>query len=473
MYSILIVDDEKHTREGLALALSDKYDAATAANADEALRLMDAQDFDALVTDLRMSGNSGLELIKQAVLRDNSPVCIMMTAYGNIDVAVEAMKHGASDFLTKPVDIDRLELVLARALEKRRALLNKKTQTLQNVKSQSQNTALKKTYSSDESKIIGKSPEIAKVMTLALKVAPTKASVMITGETGTGKELVAEFIHKNSGRQDAPFVAVHCAAIPTNLLESELFGYEKGAFTGASARKIGRFEAANNGTLFLDEIGEIDASAQVKLLRFLETRKIERLGSLEETPVDIRLLCATNKDLAALSKAGDFREDLFYRLNVVELHLPALRERRSDIPELLEFYLKKYAQENNLRELKIAPDALKILCNYSWKGNIRELRNFCENAVVLCTGDTLNKEFLDGRFSETTVPALPAPSDVQNEFQILTTTLSTRENEIALIKKALEKCGGNKTKAAEMLGISRRTLHRHLKEINSSNTDEK
>lgn len=465
MHSILIVDDEKHTREGLVLALSDKYDAASAANADEALRLMEVQDFDAVITDLRMSGKSGLELIKEILSSGKNPVCIMMTAYGNIDAAVEAMKHGASDFLTKPVDIDRLELVLARALEKRDKE-RRSPQATEKLQAPQAKVKAKKIYSSDESNIISQSPEMAKILAIALKVAPTKASVMITGETGTGKELVAEFIHKNSGRQDHPFVPVHCAAIPANLIESELFGYEKGAFTGATNRKIGRFEAADKGTLFLDEIGEIDMPTQVKLLRFLETHKIERVGSVEQTQIDIRLICATNRNLLELAKAGTFREDLFYRLNVVEIHLPPLRDRKSDIPALLNFYLNKYAKENNTALLKISDAALKILCSYPWPGNIRELRNFCENAAVLCPSDTIEESFLDGRFS--TPLALPSCEHKINEFQIATTSLSTRENELALIKKALEKCGGNKTKAAELLGISRRTLHRHLKNNNLS-----
>ena len=464
MYSILIVDDEKHTRDGLVLALSDKYDTASAANADEALRLLEVQDFDAVITDLRMSGKSGLELIKEILASGKNPVCIMMTAYGNIDAAVEAMKHGASDFLTKPVDIDRLELVLARALQKRDRERQAAQSTPEKPQTAQAKVKAKKIYSSDESNIIAQSPEMAKILELALKVAPTKASIMITGETGTGKELVAEFIHKNSGRQNHPFVPVHCAAIPANLIESELFGYEKGAFTGAMSRKIGRFEAADKGTLFLDEIGEIDMPTQVKLLRFLETHKIERVGSVEQTLIDIRLICATNKNLLELAKAGTFREDLFYRLNVVEIHLPPLRDRKSDIPALLNFYLNKYAKENNTPILKISDAALKILCSYPWPGNIRELRNFCENAAVLCPSDTITEAFLDGRFS--TPLALPASEHKINEFQIATTSLSTRENELALIKKALEKCGGNKTKAAELLGISRRTLHRHLKNNN-------
>lgn len=442
MQSILVVDDEKHTRQGLQMALSENYDVSSAANADEALRLMQTQNFDAIITDLRMSGKSGLNLIDEAIRMPNKPACIMMTAYGNIDVAVEAMKHGASDFLTKPIDIDRLETILARALEKRNA-------------GNSSPISEKKSKSSvSNSEIIAESGAMKKVLEQALRVASSRATVMLTGETGTGKELIAEFIHKNSPRKNAKFVPVHCAAIPSNLIESELFGYEKGAFTGASMRKEGRFETANGGTLFLDEIGEIDSPTQVKLLRFLETRKIERLGAVEETPLDIRLVCATNRDLKAMSATGDFREDLYYRLNVVEISLPPLRKRKEDIAPLVNFYIKKYAEENGAENVSVSPRTMEILSNYQWPGNIRELRNFCENAVVLRTSNVIDEKSLDARFYETEPP-------IEKDLPPL--TFDKKENELALIKKAVEKCGGNKSKAAELLGISRRTLHRKLK----------
>ena len=442
MQSILVVDDEKHTRQGLQMALSENYDVSSAANADEALRLMQTQNFDAIITDLRMSGKSGLNLIDEAIRMPNKPACIMMTAYGNIDVAVEAMKHGASDFLTKPIDIDRLETILARALEKRNAV------------NSSPISEKKSKISASNSEIIAESGAMKKVLEQALRVASSRATVMLTGETGTGKELIAEFIHKNSPRKNAKFVPVHCAAIPSNLIESELFGYEKGAFTGASMRKEGRFETANGGTLFLDEIGEIDSPTQVKLLRFLETRKIERLGAVEETPLDIRLVCATNRDLKAMSATGDFREDLYYRLNVVEISLPPLRKRKEDIAPLVNFYIKKYAEENGAENVSVSPRTMEILSNYQWPGNIRELRNFCENAVVLRTSNVIDEKSLDARFYETEPP-------IEKDLPPL--TFDKKENELALIKKAVEKCGGNKSKAAELLGISRRTLHRKLK----------
>lgn len=454
MFSILIVDDEKYTREGLVTALGDNYDVASASSADEAFRLMDVQDFDAVVTDLRMSGKSGMHVIDDAVKRLNKPAVIMMTAYGNIDVAVEAMKHGASDFITKPLKIERLELMLERALKRRTEMLeahkadNPKAPLAPKIVTQ------KKT---PEDKFIAVSGQMESVLEQAKKIAPTKATVMILGETGTGKEVVAQTIHKNSQRAKNPFIAVHCAAIPSTLLESELFGYEKGAFTGANARKIGKFEAASTGTLFLDEIGEIDALTQVKLLRFLETREIERVGGIGGVPVDIRLICATNKDLKAMSQNGEFREDLYYRLNVVSLHLPALRERKGDIEPLINYYIEKYCAENEVPKLKIAANAMKILRDYSWPGNIRELRNFCENSVVTANSDTITMADLDSRF-------ISNKSENSEHPKILT----KKENEMELIKKAIAECGGNKSKAADMLGISRRTLHRKLEEQKSS-----
>ncbi|MBO6101946.1 MAG: sigma-54-dependent Fis family transcriptional regulator [Opitutales bacterium] len=456
MRSIFIVDDEKHTREGLTLALSDAYDVASAANADEAFRLMQAQEFDAVITDLRMSGKDGLSVIDFAVARPERPACIMMTAYGTINSAVEAMKRGASDFLTKPINIDRLELVLANALKKRDKALAQAALNAEKIGESIEPKRPRAPQAKTPEDIVGDDPSFKNLLKTALKVAPTSATVTILGETGTGKEVVAEFIHKNSPRKTSPFVAVHCAAIPENLIESELFGYEKGAFTGASARKIGKFESANGGTIFLDEIGEINPQTQVKLLRFLETKKIGRLGGVVEIPLDVRLLCATNRNLKEMVKKGEFREDLYYRLNVVELSLPPLRKRKNDIAPLVNFYIKKYALENSAGNVEISKDALEVLKNYAWPGNIRELRNFCENAVVLRSSNTIKKEDLDARFFEITDTGADS---------IETKTLSKKENDLLLIEKALKQTNGNKTEAAKLLGISRRTLHRHLRNL--------
>ena len=321
--TVLIVDDEKHTREGLELALEDDYDVYLEENPEEAFNLLDAESFDVVLTDLKMAGKSGMKVIDRAIQLPNRPVCIMMTAYGTVDVAVEAMKRGAYDFLTKPVNLEKLELLIGRALEVR--------------KTKEENTdlheRLDKKYSFEG--IIGESGSLAAVLERVRLVAPANTTVLLEGETGTGKELIAQSLHQNSNRAREPFVAVHCAALPSNLLESELFGYEKGAFTGASEKRIGRFEAAHGGTLFLDEIGEIDASTQVKLLRFLESKTFERVGSIRPVQVDVRLVCATNKDLRAMVRKGEFREDLYFRLDVVKIELPPLRDRVDDIPLLL------------------------------------------------------------------------------------------------------------------------------------------
>lgn len=441
---VLIVDDEKHTREGLMLALEDEYDVYLASDADEAFRLMDAEYFEVVLTDLRMAGKSGMKVIDRAMELPNQPIVIMMTAYGNVETAVEAMKRGAFDFLTKPVNIEKLEIIMRRALKSRAT--EAKVEQLQE--------RLDEKFSFDG--IIGNSPPLQAVIEKVKRVAPSKATVLVEGETGTGKELVAQSIHQNSPRSRQPFVAVHCAALASNLLESELFGHEKGAFTGASERRIGRFEAADQGTLFLDEIGEIDASIQVKLLRFLETRSFERLGSIKPIQVDVRLIAATNRDLQAMVAKGEFREDLYYRLNVVTIRTPSLRERGEDIPLLIRHFLGYFARENALPVVDVDPAVMRILQNYSWPGNIRELRNFAENAVVLNRGGRLTEYDLDPKFTGQKLLSVSNGSNLSNQ------PLSVEENEKRLLRNALVQAKGNRTKAAELLGVSRRTLHRKL-----------
>ncbi len=445
--SVLIVDDEKHTREGLQQALSENYDVTLAANADEAFNLLDAQSFDVVVTDLRMPGKSGLKVIDKALALPNRPAVLMMTAYGNIETAVEAMKRGAVDFLTKPVNIERLEVLIQRAL---------KAKTLE-VEVKQLHERLDEKFSFEG--IIGSSPRLREVIDRVKLVAPSRATILIEGESGTGKELIAQALHQSSPRARAPFVAVHCASLSENLLESELFGHERGAFTGATERRIGRFESADGGTLFLDEIGEISASTQVKLLRFLETRAIERVGGSKPITLDVRLAAATNRNLEQMVKEGKFREDLFFRLNVVRITLPPLRERAEDIPLLLKHYLRAFSDENKLPLLTLEPGALQTLQAYTWPGNIRELRNFCENAVVLHHGGALTEYDLDPKYRGATGPAggsagAAAPAN----------SLSVEENEKRLLREALIKARGNRTKAADLMGISRRTLHRKLAE---------
>jgi two-component system, NtrC family, response regulator AtoC len=440
--SILIVDDEKHTREGLQLALEDSYDVYLASDADQAFNLLESQPFDVVLTDLRMSGKSGLKVIDKALTMTQKPICIMMTAYGNVETAVEAMKRGAFDFLTKPVNLERLEILIKRALN------SKKIQ----VENQELHQRLDQKFSFKG--IIGNSAALEAVIDRVKLVASSKATVLIEGETGTGKELIAQAIHQNSDRARNPFVAVNCAALPANLLESELFGHEKGAFTGAMEKRMGRFELSDKGTLFLDEIGEIDSTTQIKLLRFLESKTFERVGSNKPIQVDVRLVCATNQKLKELVDKGDFREDLFYRLNVVSIFLPPLRERREDIPVLLDHFLKFYAKENGVPLPQLDAGAVRVLQGYRWSGNIRELRNFAENTVVLHRGGIITEYDLDNRFRE------GAPISVHSEG--VQSNLSVEENEKHLLRKALLQAKGNRTKAAELMGISRRTLHRKL-----------
>ncbi len=448
--TVLIVDDEKHTREGLELALEDDYDVYLAENPEEAFNLLDAESFDVVLTDLKMAGKSGMKVIDRAIQLPNRPVCIMMTAYGTVDVAVEAMKRGAYDFLTKPVNLEKLELLIGRALEVR--------------KTKEENTdlheRLDKKYSFEG--IIGESGSLAAVLERVRLVAPANTTVLLEGETGTGKELIAQSLHQNSNRAREPFVAVHCAALPSNLLESELFGHEKGAFTGASEKRIGRFEAAHGGTLFLDEIGEIDASTQVKLLRFLESKTFERVGSIQPVQVDVRLVCATNKDLRAMVRKGEFREDLYFRLDVVKIELPPLRDRVDDIPLLLGHFLDQFAEENNLPKINLTTKALSVLQAYRWPGNIRELRNFCENLVVLKQGGEVNEYDLDPRFTHTQEPDADGEDALTPMYAPPSGLLSKEENEKRLLRNALVQSHGNRTKAAQLMGISRRTLHRKL-----------
>lgn len=444
--TILIVDDEKNTREGLSIALEGEYDVYMASGADEAFNLMEAETFDIVLTDLRMAGKSGLKVIDRAITLTNRPICIMMTAYGNVETAVEAMRRGAFDFLTKPVSLEKLEILIKRALQNRQI-------EAENVVLHER---LDKKYSFDG--IVGDSPGLIDVLDKVKLVAPSKATVLLEGETGTGKELIAQAIHQNSNRARQAFVPVHCAALAANLLESELFGHEKGAYTGATERRIGRFEAAGGGTLFLDEIGEIDSATQVKLLRFLETRSFERLGSSKPIQVDVRLVCATNRNLTEMAKRGEFREDLLYRLNVITIYLPPLRERREDLPVLLNHYIDSFAEENELPPIDLTEGAIKVLRDYCWPGNIRELRNFCENTVVLKRGSELSEYDLDPKYQNQTEPSL------DDKIQSLSSspTLSKEENEKRLLRNALIKANGNRTQAAELMGISRRTLHRKL-----------
>ena len=441
--NLLIVDDEEHTREGLELALEDEFEVFCASNAKEAEMALSQEDFQVVLTDLRMPGETGMTVIDLAIRHPSNPLCVMMTAYGEVDVAVEAMKRGAFDFLPKPVNLEQLEFLIRRGLRERK--LEAENKHL--------HQRLDKKFSFNG--IMGQSAALENVLEKVRLVGPSKATVLLTGETGTGKELFAQSIHQNSNRVRSPYIAVHCAALPANLLESELFGHEKGAFTGATERRIGRFESANNGTLFLDEIGEIDPSTQVKLLRFLESKTIERLGSSKTLKLDVRLVCATNRNLLQMVQDGEFREDLFYRLNVVSIELPPLRQRGDDLTLLLKHFLSQYSEENGFESPVLSGETLNILQTYGWPGNIRELRNFCENLVVLNRGKEITPYDLDPRFS------FPS-SEADSSEKLCKPTLSVEENEKKLLRNALLEAQGNRTKAAQLMGISRRTLHRKL-----------
>jgi DNA-binding NtrC family response regulator len=404
-----------------------------------------------------MPGKSGLKVIDRALAAANRPAVLMMTAYGNIETAVEAMKRGAVDFLTKPVNIERLEVLIQRAL---------KTKTLE-VEVKQLHERLDEKFSFDG--IIGSSSKLQAVIDRVKLVAPSRATILIEGESGTGKELIAQAIHQSSPRSRAPFVAVHCAALSENLLESELFGHERGAFTGASERRIGRFESADGGTLFLDEIGEFSASTQVKLLRFLETKSIERVGGSKPIDLDVRLVAATNRNLEQEVRAGKFREDLFFRLNVVRITMPPLRERPEDVPMLLAHYIKQFSDENGVPVLTVEPGALRTLQAYPWPGNIRELRNFCENAVVLRRGGALTEYDLEEKYRTPigtapvpSAPGAPAAAGGSAPPPAAGGSLSVEDNEKRLLREALLKARGNRTKAAQLMGISRRTLHRKV-----------
>jgi DNA-binding NtrC family response regulator len=443
--TVLVVEDEKNTREGLQRALGRRYHVLLAENADRGLALLDEHNVDVVLTDLRLPGMDGLAFARRAMAHGSQPACILLTAYGSIETAVEAMKAGVHDFLTKPLNLDQLEMVLERALRSRRL----ETENL-NLRRQ-----LDKKFGLET--LIGSSPAMEELFDLVRQVAPTRATVLLQGESGTGKELVAHAIHRLSPRAANPFVAVHCAALSQNLLESELFGHEKGAFTGAAERRRGRFELAEGGTLFLDEISEVDAATQVKLLRVLEERAFERVGGQETLQADIRLISATNRDLARLVSENKFRQDLYFRLNVVTLTLPPLRERAEDIPLLVRHFAKVYAEENGKTIEEITPEAMNLLASFSWPGNVRELRNAVERMVVMARSNKLTVRDLPPAIRGGAAGAAPAAA-----ASLTAGTLEDVSRQAILAALRAQK--DNRTRAARQLGISRRTLHRKLRE---------
>lgn len=465
---ILIVDDEKHTRDGLARALSGAYAVATAENGTRALEWLKSHEADVVLSDLRMPGMGGMELLDALLKMPNQPTVILLTAYGSVETAVEAMKRGAYDFLEKPVNLDRLDLLVERAVAQR--ALGAENRRLR--------AALDGKFGSET--FIGRSPAMAAVMDRVRKVAPVDTTVLIQGESGTGKELVAHAIHQLSGRASRPFVAVHCAALAPTLLESELFGHERGAFSGATEQRKGRFELADGGTLFLDEIGEISPEVQVKILRVLESRSFERVGGTETLHVDVRLVTATNRDLWKMVEEKKFREDLFYRLFVLAIELPPLRDREGDVALLARHYLTHFTSQYGRDVRSISPQALDALCAYRWPGNIRELRNVMERMVVLATSPVLGVADLPEHIRHPTpemlatpaavAPAVVAPAPAPAAaiaapppvaapvVPLPPTAALTRESIVA----ALEAAHGNRARAAKALGVSRSTFYRRL-----------
>ena len=444
---ILIVDDEANARAALSEILRDEgYATETAADGFKALGKLEDFIPDVILTDLKMPGLDGIAFMEKARAAAPGAVFVVMTAFGTIQSAVAAVKKGAENYLTKPLDFEALAAVVERAMEKAR-LLQETRQLRDRLR---ERNAFGHIVSSD--------PTMQQVLDLVAQVGPSRASVLITGESGTGKELIAEAIHAASPRAQKPFVRLHCAALAESLLESELFGHERGAFTGAIARREGRFKQADGGTLFLDEIGEIPGGTQVKLLRFLQERTFERVGGNETLKVDVRVIAATNRDLQAEIKRGAFREDLFYRLNVVAVELPPLRERKGDVPALASFFLRRYASENGRSIEGFADDALSRLTSYAWPGNVRELENVIERAVVLCNEARVEAKHLP--------PALVPQADRGGPPPVPGTTIHDLERYAIL--KTLEACGGSTSKAAMILGVSTRKIQYKLHEYGST-----
>ena len=441
---VLVVEDDRAQAEAMAEALRRAGHTCTVVtDGRQALERLATDAFDLVVTDLVMEGADGMEVLRRAKQEDAQTEVILVTGHGTIETAVQAIRQGAYDYITKPLNVGDLRNRAAKALEHRRLL--RRTEQL--------SQQLQERFGFEG--IIGHSPAMQRVIQTCRQVAPTDATILIEGESGTGKELVAKALHNNSLRKDKNFVALNCAALSEGILESELFGHEKGAFTGAVARRRGRFEHADGGTLFLDEVGDMPASTQIKLLRVLEDGEIVRVGSNEPIQVDVRLLSATNQDLDELVKRGKFREDLYFRLRVVRVTLPPLRERHEDIPLLTEHYVRQLADEHRRPISGITPEAQRVLAGYDWPGNIRELINTLETMVLLAPGETLQVEDIPPEIQ----PRLSAPTDAA-----LTPGMSLEDAERLLIVRTLERTGGNRQQTAKVLGIGERTLYRKIKD---------
>lgn len=435
---ILIADDEKNMIWAMKKALkNENYKIITASNGVEAVEKVKINDPDLVLLDLRMPQKDGMEALREIKEWNTNIPVIMITAHGTMESAIEAMKSGALDYISKPFDIEELKIQIRKALD------------IGDMKEQIE--FLTKELKDKTGKvIIGNSKKMKEVLEIVNRVAKSNATILVTGESGTGKELIANAIHYNSDRENKPYVRVNCGAIPESLLESELFGHEKGAFTGAVNRKPGRFERADGGTIFLDEVGELSTATQVKLLRVLQEKEIERVGGTEVIKVDVRVIAATNRDLKKMVEEGSFRDDLYYRLNVIPIELPPLRERKEDIPALIEYFIHKYCREMGREKIGISEDALERIVQYSWKGNIRELENVVERLVILSQGNMIYKEDLPKE--------ILIQNDEASEFILPKEGINLEEVEKSLIQQALKKTDYNQTKAAKLLGITRHTL---------------
>ena len=432
--SILVVDDEKSQREILEMILSGEgYDVTTASSGEAAMKFVADRHFDLVLTDLKMTGMTGLDLLKQLTDFDKSIIVLLLTAHGTVDSAVDALRLGAFDYLQKPYDREKLLETISRALNKLTSL---------------------------DAEIVSGSPEMDKVKKMILKVAKSSSTVLIRGESGTGKELIARSIHNNSLRTTQIFQAVNCAAINENLLESELFGHEKGSFTGAVGEKKGLFEIADGGTLFLDEIGELDISLQAKILRALQEKQIRRVGATRELNTDVRVVAATNRDLLSMTKEGSFREDLYYRLNVLSIEIPPLRERRSDINLLMEYFIKKHTRDTN-RKISISPEAKRIFDDYSYPGNVRQLESAIERAILLCENDTITLDDLPPEMTQ----GMSLASISNDLVKLPPEGVNFEDVEKSLIMQAMDRTDNNITKSAKFLGLTFRTLQYRLGKI--------
>jgi len=441
---LLLVDDDKNALDGLVKILTrDGYSVSGVLSGYEALSLLSKKNFDIIVTDMKLPGIGGLSLIHEIRKKEESVAIVVITAYSSVKTAVEAIKCGADDYLTKPINIEELTLVLEKIWERQQLIAQNRMLK----------EKLKDKYKS--SGLVGNTPQMKRILHMIADVAPSTASILILGETGTGKELVANAVHCQSDRACMPFVALHCAALSEGVLESELFGHEKGAFTGAVQSRKGRFEMADGGTLFLDEVGEMSLKVQVKLLRVLEKGEFERVGGEKTLKVDVRLITATNRNLEKEVSEGRFREDLFYRLNVITIHLPSLRERKDDIPILSNFFVIKYTKKYKKEIKGFAPEAMEALCAYHWPGNVRELENVVERAIVLCKKNTISVDHLPGNI-------VPGKDDMSLIKIPMGTSLQEAEKEI--IQKTLQMTRGSKKEAANILGISSRKIEYKVKE---------